>query len=254
MCAGAHAYFGARLGWRPGRRHDGVGWPCRWLRPLILSRPVAVGGRRHSSGAGRGSSFDRGRPEGTALGGGFQRVIAEGFEDVVAAFEQFASERQARSVTADPLGELQVVVAVGAGREPGALRGLIHRPAQRRRSLAGEMAGRAALVGLVDGDVDGRVIPLVCLAFGWVRWWSRIRFIRCAITRPSVRLVRSEPNQYPSVNRRGRGSSSMIVVAATSDGFRADTNASPTTLPMDNAPPQRRFAPRWPPRSCGPIL
>jgi hypothetical protein len=64
-------------------------------------------------------------------GGGFQGVVAEGFEDVVAAFEQFAGEREARTVAADPLGELKVVLAVGAGGEPRSLRGFIERPAQR---------------------------------------------------------------------------------------------------------------------------
>ena len=47
------------------------------------------------------------------------------FEDVVAAFEQFAREREAGAVPADPVGELLVVGAVGAGGEAGALRGFI---------------------------------------------------------------------------------------------------------------------------------
>ncbi len=41
-------------------------------------------------------------------GGGFERVVAEGFEDVIAAFEQFAGEREAGAVAADPLGQLEV--------------------------------------------------------------------------------------------------------------------------------------------------
>ena len=44
---------------------------------------------------------------------------------MVAAFQQLAREREAGAVAADPFGELLVVGAVGAGREPGALRGLI---------------------------------------------------------------------------------------------------------------------------------
>jgi hypothetical protein len=83
-------------------------------------------------------------------------LVAELAEDVVAAFEQLAGERDARTVP-DPLGCLQVVRAVGAGREAGALSGLIERPAQRRWALAGEMTGCAVRVGLVDGDVQARV-------------------------------------------------------------------------------------------------
>lgn len=93
----------------------------------------------------------------TVSGDGRERLVAEFFEGVVAAFEQLASEREARAVTADPLGELQVVAAVGAGWEPRALRGLIERPAQRWWSLTGEMPGGAALIGLVDGDVHPAV-------------------------------------------------------------------------------------------------
>jgi hypothetical protein len=63
-------------------------------------------------------------------------LVAECFEDVVAAFEQLAGEREARAVTADPLGELEVVLAVGAGGEAGALCSFIERPAQRGWSLA----------------------------------------------------------------------------------------------------------------------
>ena len=90
-------------------------------------------------------------------GGGFERVVAEGFEDVIAAFEQFAGEREAGAVAADPLGQLEVVVAVGTGGEPGSLCGFIQRPAQRGWSLAGEVAWGAVLVGLVDGDVQSGV-------------------------------------------------------------------------------------------------
>ena len=89
-----------------------------------------------------------------ASGDGRERLVAEGFEDVVAAFEQLAREREARAVAADPLGELLVVGAVGAGGEPGALRGFVERPAQRGWSLAGEVPGGAVIVGLVDGDVQ----------------------------------------------------------------------------------------------------
>ena len=88
---------------------------------------------------------------------GRQGVLAEVAQRVVAAFEEFAREREARSVTADPLGGLQVVLAVGAARMPRLLRGLIQRPAQRGRPLAAQMPGRAVLVGLFDGDVQAAV-------------------------------------------------------------------------------------------------
>ena len=91
---------------------------------------------------------------GVLSGDGLERLVAEGFEEVVAAFEQLAREREARAVAADPLGELKVVGTVGAGREPRALRGFIQRPAQRGWSLTGEVPGRAVSVGLVDGDIQ----------------------------------------------------------------------------------------------------
>ena len=48
----------------------------------------------------------------------------------------------------------EVVVAVGAALARRATwAASIQRPAQRRRPLAGEVPGRAALIGLVDGDV-----------------------------------------------------------------------------------------------------
>src|SRR5215203_2136643 len=52
---------------------------------------------------------------------------------------------------------LVVVGAVGAVGPARGLRGFIERPAQCGRSLAGEMSGRAALVGLMDGDVQAGV-------------------------------------------------------------------------------------------------
>ena len=76
---------------------------------------------------------------------------------MVAAFEQFAREREAGAVPADPGGQLLVVGAVGAGREAGALRGLVECPAQRGRSLAGEAPGSAVIIRLVDGDVQAAI-------------------------------------------------------------------------------------------------
>lgn len=60
-------------------------------------------------------------PRDRVLGDGRERLVAEFFEDVVAAFEQLAREPKARSVTADPCGELLVVGPVGVGWEAGAL-------------------------------------------------------------------------------------------------------------------------------------
>ena len=60
-------------------------------------------------------------PRDRGSGDGRERLVAEVFEDVVAAFEQLAREREARAVTADPGGQLLVIGAVGAGREAGAL-------------------------------------------------------------------------------------------------------------------------------------
>ena len=77
---------------------------------------------------------------------GQERLVAELAQRVVAALEQFAREREAGAVAAEPLGGLQVVGAVGAARMPGVLGGLIQSPARRWRSLAGELAGRAMLV------------------------------------------------------------------------------------------------------------
>jgi hypothetical protein len=73
---------------------------------------------------------------------------------VEAALEQLAGEREAGAVAAQALGGLVVVGAVGTARPPRGLGGLEQRPSQRRRALAREMPRRAALVGLVDGDVQ----------------------------------------------------------------------------------------------------
>jgi hypothetical protein len=77
---------------------------------------------------------------------GQERLVAELAQRVVAALEQFAGKRQAGAVAAQPLGGLEVVRAVRAARMPGLLGRLIQSPAQRWRSLPGELAGRAMLV------------------------------------------------------------------------------------------------------------
>jgi hypothetical protein len=110
VCADALAYFGARPGLVPGRRHDGDGvFRQMVLRPLDLSWPFPfrVGSSRRELAAVHllmvGLAHDR---WGRSAGGRLEGLVAERFEDVVAAFEQLAREREARSVTADSLGGL----------------------------------------------------------------------------------------------------------------------------------------------------
>ena len=86
-----------------------------------------------------------------------QGLVAELAQDVEAALKQLAGEGEAGAVAAEPLGGLVVVGAVGAARPARGLGGFLERPAQRGRSLAGEVPGRAALIGLVDGDVQAGV-------------------------------------------------------------------------------------------------
>jgi hypothetical protein len=66
-------------------------------------------------GLARTNGFSRGR----------QGVLAEVSKRVVAAFEELAGEREAGAVAADPLGGLQVVVAIGAAGMACLLRGLV---------------------------------------------------------------------------------------------------------------------------------
>src|SRR5215207_5508200 len=99
-----------------------------------------------------GVTEGRARTEGSF--GGLERLVAEFAQRVVAALEQLACQREAGAVAPETLGGLLVVTAVGAARPPGGLGGLEQRPAQRRRSLAGEVPGGAALVGVMDGDVQ----------------------------------------------------------------------------------------------------
>ena len=72
---------------------------------------------------------------------------------MVGAREQLAGDRQAGAISAQPLGGLLVVATVGRVRMARHLGGLIERPAKRRRTLAGEVAGGAAAVGLRHRDV-----------------------------------------------------------------------------------------------------
>src|SRR3954452_7645153 len=86
--------------------------------------------------------------------GGRQGLVAELAQGVETALEEIAREREAGAVAAEALGGLVVVGAVGAAGTAGGLGGFEQRPTQRRRSLAREVSGGAALVGLVDGDVQ----------------------------------------------------------------------------------------------------
>jgi hypothetical protein len=86
-----------------------------------------------------------------------QGLVAELAQDVEAALEQLAGEGEAGAVAAESLGGLVVVGAVGAAGPPRGLGGFVERPTQRGRSLAGEVSGRAALIGLMDGDVQAGV-------------------------------------------------------------------------------------------------
>jgi hypothetical protein len=89
--------------------------------------------------------------------GGLQGLVAEFAQDVVAALEQFACECEAGAVAAESFGGLVVVGAVGVAGPACGLRGLIERPTQRGRPLAREVPGRAAPIGLMDGDVQSGV-------------------------------------------------------------------------------------------------
>src|SRR4051794_32863508 len=82
------------------------------------------------------------------------RRVREGVE---AALEQLARDGQAGAVAAEPFGRLEVVVVVGGGGPARALGRFEQRPAQCGGALSGEVAGRAAGVGLVHGDVQAGV-------------------------------------------------------------------------------------------------
>ena len=101
------------LGSRPRRGASGDGQDADWV---VIARPPGHGG------SGR-------RCEG---------VLAEGAQPVVTAAGQLAGHRQRGALPAEPVGDLTVVVVVGAGGAGGAAGGLIQRPAQQRRALAGQ--------------------------------------------------------------------------------------------------------------------
>ena len=89
------------------------------------------------------------------LGHGFDRGWAQCVEKVVAASGDLACDRQRRSSVSETAGFQRVVVGVvGALQARRGLRGFIERPAQRRRSLAGEFPDPAGLIRAVHADVD----------------------------------------------------------------------------------------------------
>src|SRR5215207_1646696 len=87
-------------------------------------------------------------------GDGLQGVVAELAQRVMRAAQQLAGDGEDGAVLAEALLELQVVGVVGRAGLAGRFGGLEGGPAQRGRSLAGEMAGAALLVSLVHGDVQ----------------------------------------------------------------------------------------------------
>jgi len=82
----------------------------------------------------------------TRLGdGGLEGLVAERAQEVVAAFEELAGDRDARAVGADPCGELFVLRALWAAGAPGGLCCFIERPAQRGRALPERCPGARLL-------------------------------------------------------------------------------------------------------------
>src|SRR6266508_10121 len=113
-------------------------------------------GRRARALAWSGGSCDRLLRVRVALDGG-ERLVAELTQDVVRAPTELAGNREAGAVVVDPLGNLQVVAVVGRTGAGGRQRRLEQRPAQQFRPLVREVAGRAFLAGLVNGDVEAGV-------------------------------------------------------------------------------------------------
>src|SRR6266511_4088828 len=136
----------------------------RWRRGVWGSRPqsicVTMGGRARVLVCLGGSS-DRLLVRHCLLDRG-ERVLAEfAEEDVVGAPAELAGNREAGAIVIYPVGDLEVVAAVGRAGAGGRLCRLEQGPAQQLGSLVREVAGRAFLVGLVDGDVEAGVTDSV---------------------------------------------------------------------------------------------
>ena len=116
-------------GWLPVGDMMWWGVPADGLRPLSLSRPLpARRGRQQGFGNWPRFIVDGGLAAQQLVwsgGDGLERLVTETAQDVVAAFQQLACDRDARPVAADPLGELFVIGPVGAARAPGGLCGFI---------------------------------------------------------------------------------------------------------------------------------
>ena len=174
-------------------------------------------------GAGRGASVTFRRCAHGKFSRGRERLVAEFSEGVVAAFEQFAREREACAVAAEPLGGLLVVGVVGARLSPRGLRGLIQRPAQRGRSLSGEVPGRAAFVRGMDGDVHSAVAdrlarggePAAVAELGEDHdARQRADPVMRGLQRPTAGLAACVGAQL-LIERRDRASSASIIPSAT---------------------------------------
>jgi hypothetical protein len=93
----------------------------------------------------------RGSGGGGRLEGGGPELV----QDVEGAAGELAGDGQRGAGVAEPAGlECEVVGVVGAAWAARRQGGLIERPAQLRRALAGELAGAGAAVGAVHPDVD----------------------------------------------------------------------------------------------------
>src|ERR1700729_425994 len=112
-----------------------------WRQKRARSRPrciwVTENVTRTDAGSGRGDRF-----------------VTELSQQVIAALEDLARDRQARSIRSQPLSRLGVVLIVGAALARGAHRRFKTPPPQRGWALAAEMPRGASLVGLVHGDVQ----------------------------------------------------------------------------------------------------
>src|SRR5215210_1202726 len=141
---------------------------------------------------------------------GRQALVAEFAQGVEAALEQLARQGEAGAVAAETLGGLVVVGPVGATGPARRLRGLEERPAQRGRALAREVPGGAALVGLVDGDVQPGVADgatrggeAPCVAeFGEDRHGGQLADAVVAHERPAAWLAAGVEAQLAGDRRR----------------------------------------------------
>ena len=87
-------------------------------------------------------------------GGGCQRVLAEFARGVIAAAGELAGYGQGGQPGVAPVPGCCAVAVIRAGGLGRALGCLVQRPAQQRRSLPGQVPGRALAVGGADGDVQ----------------------------------------------------------------------------------------------------